>query len=185
MKKILAIHLFFLGIFFLTGCGQEPMGKNQQTTPSSKAQPTTNQPAPADSHMVIWKSEIQGDYTYDDRDPHSVCKKIQSEQGFNDCRIIISKRSNDKLECAYGMSVAGCFACKFECPPTHPSATNQEASAAPDNRTDVYCTKDSDCAHLKTQEPCFKNGGSLTLTPFCINNYCECRCGRNNDEKCD
>ncbi len=185
MKNILAIHVVFLGVFFLTGCRQQPVSQPQPTTLSPKAQPTTNQPAPAASHMMIWKSEAQGDYVHDDRDPNGVCKKIQSDQELNDCRIVISKRSNDKSECVDGMSVAGCFACKFECPSTQPSTTNPSAPITPNDRTDVQCTKDSDCAHLKTQEPCFKNNGSLTLTPYCIDNYCECRCGRNNDGMCD
>ncbi len=182
MKKILAIHVVFLGILFLTGCDQKPMSQPQPTTSPSKVQSTTDQSAPKTSLIMIWKSEVQGDYVHDDRDPNSVCKKIQTEQRLNNCTIIISKRSNDESECVDGMSVAGCFACKFECPSTQPSATNP---SKPNDRTDVQCTKDSDCDYLKKQEPCFKNNGTLTLTPYCIDNYCECRCGRNNDEMCD
>ncbi len=115
MKKVLAISSVLLGIVFLTGCGQQPVSQTQPTAPA----PVATQPAPTTPNKgggILWKSEAQGDFVYDDRDPNSVCKKIQSEQGLNNCSIIISKKSENKTECADGMSVAGCFACKFECP---------------------------------------------------------------------
>ena len=176
MKKVLTICSVFLGTVFLIGCSQQPL---------SQTQPVATEPAPITPGNILWKSEALGDFVRDDRDPNSVCKIIQSEQGLNNCSIIISRKSQDKSECADGMSVAGCFACKFECPLTQTPITNQPTPTISNNRTGVQCIKDTDCDYLKKQEPCFKNGGSLTLTPYCIDGYCECRCGRDNDEMCD
>lgn len=74
-----------------------------------------NKQTPAKTISSLWKSSPQGDFVEDTRDPGDVCKEIQSQEGLENCDIIISKESNDESECADGMSVAGCFACKFEC----------------------------------------------------------------------
>jgi len=63
----------------------------------------------------FWKSVPQGDFVADTRDSAEVCEGIQAAEKLDKCTIILSKSSMDKLECADGMSVAGCFACKFEC----------------------------------------------------------------------
>lgn len=65
---------------------------------------------------IFWKSDSQGDEVLDERDPANVCKELQTEQNLNNCNIIISKKSENREECVDGMSVAGCFACKFDCP---------------------------------------------------------------------
>jgi hypothetical protein len=63
----------------------------------------------------IWKSEAQGDLISDQRDPKDVCQNLQKRENLANCQLLISKTSNDPVECAGGSSVAGCFACKFLC----------------------------------------------------------------------
>lgn len=65
---------------------------------------------------IIWRSVPQGDEVYDSRDPSQVCKDVQDKRGLaSKCKLIISKRSEDKNECIDGISVVGCFACGFIC----------------------------------------------------------------------
>ncbi|MDO8667596.1 MAG: hypothetical protein Q7K35_00670 [bacterium] len=97
MKKALALSSLLFGLVFLAGCQQ----------------PTTNDNQP--KLKIIWKSQAKGDYVADNRDPESVCKIVQTDNNMNNCNLLLSKSSADKTECADGMSVAGCFACKFEC----------------------------------------------------------------------
>ena len=73
-------------------------------------------PSPVSVHSrIFWKSVVQGDEVLDERDPASVCKKLQTEQGLENCKIIVSKKSENASECVDGKSIAGCFACKFDC----------------------------------------------------------------------
>lgn len=71
--------------------------------------------------ITIKRSEIQGDYVRDERTPEEACNPLLSEVKSSNpnlnCRLTDSKRIDDYLpdECVDGISVAGCFACTFEC----------------------------------------------------------------------
>ena len=90
MKKIITVFigLLIVGLVFLAGCSEK---------------------------KIIWKSVPQGDFKRDDRNPREVCLSLQEFYKMEKCSLIEFKASRDKNECADGMSVAGCFSCKFEC----------------------------------------------------------------------
>ena len=111
MKKI-SLGLFVTVTSILLGCNNSQL----QTHPIIPQPTQTND-------QIFWKSQPQGDFIRDDRDPAVVCKNLQTEQNLNSCDLLLSKKSINAEECADGMSVAGCFACQFACSeiPTKPS----------------------------------------------------------------
>jgi hypothetical protein len=64
---------------------------------------------------TFWKSEPQGDFVRDTRNPEDVCRGIQKRDSLTSCKLLNAKASRDDKECVGGMSPAGCFACKFQC----------------------------------------------------------------------
>jgi hypothetical protein len=68
------------------------------------------------SSKILWKSQPQGDFIPDTRQPSDACKAIQQkDSALRTCTLITAKASHDEKECIEGMSPAGCFACKFDC----------------------------------------------------------------------
>jgi hypothetical protein len=67
------------------------------------------------SPHVVRLSTPQGDFVPDMRDPRGVCVAMQEERGMSNCILKEAKASSKRDECPGGMSVAGCFACIFEC----------------------------------------------------------------------
>lgn len=88
MKK--SFFAVYIGLVFLVGCTSSP--------------------------RIVWVSESAGDEAPDTREPSAVCMHIQTEKTeLQTCTLLESKYSNEQKECVDGMSIAGCFACKFEC----------------------------------------------------------------------
>jgi len=93
--SLLAVFLFYYGNF-IAGSGSLP--------------------------KVIKRSVGQGDFVRDERSPAEACNSLmeyirKSNPGLQ-CSLTESKRidaNQNLLECVNGASIAGCFACTFEC----------------------------------------------------------------------
>jgi hypothetical protein len=105
MKKGLALFIFTSFFIIFTGCTN---GKNTYTSDEKKILQTQ-------SPRIVWKSVMMGDYIADMRDPKTVCTTIQEEEKMQSCILKESKTSHNEKECVSGASIAGCFACRFEC----------------------------------------------------------------------
>jgi hypothetical protein len=77
---------------------------------------------PKDSSQLIRRSVPQGDFVRDTRTPDEACNTILQEVKDSrpslNCELIDGKRIDppDEFEqCIDGASVAGCFACTFQC----------------------------------------------------------------------
>lgn len=108
MKSFISLLVFLLVAFiwtcFLSGCSQNNVKQDVGIVQKNE--------------NIVWHSEPQGDFVTDTRDPFEVCRSLQSKNNLKSCRLLTAKGSQDKKECADGMSVAGCFACEFDCPIT-------------------------------------------------------------------
>lgn len=118
MKRRRAISVAFIAlvvVLVIIVVILQTMKKNQNETKN------------ADGAILVKRSVAQGDYVVDTRKPEDACatllKEVQKAHPGKICRLIESTSvggagdSTDHItqECVDGASVAGCFACKFEC----------------------------------------------------------------------
>lgn len=92
---------------------------------------------------IIWKSSIQGDEVKDSRNPNNVCRSLQKSKELENCSLVLAKESRNPNECMDGMSMAGCFACKFEC------GKNKAGIANPASE---FCVKNGGKSQIRTNQ---------------------------------